>query len=103
MDGAERAANLAGSLRVTRPATGPPAPCALLVDDIVTTGATLAEAARALRSAGTPVPLAITVAQVASSTSGRRRLSGARKKNGFLTNSRAISGVCCSSMAPCPR
>ncbi|MEV0628122.1 ComF family protein [Nonomuraea wenchangensis] len=62
LSSAERAANLAGSLRVSRPATGPPAPCALLVDDIVTTGATLAEAARALRAAGTPVPLAVTVA-----------------------------------------
>ncbi|MGA4990636.1 ComF family protein [Nonomuraea bangladeshensis] len=62
LSSSERAVNLAGSLRVTRSATGPPAPYALLVDDIVTTGATLAEAARALRSAGTPVPLAITVA-----------------------------------------
>ncbi|MEW9547101.1 ComF family protein [Nonomuraea sp. NPDC050783] len=59
---AERAANLAGSLQVVRAAGGPPAPCALLVDDIVTTGATLAEAARALRSAGMLVPMAITVA-----------------------------------------
>ncbi|MGP3955437.1 ComF family protein [Nonomuraea sp. 3N208] len=58
----ERAANLAGSLRVTPTAKGPPAACVLLVDDIVTTGATLVEAARALRSAGVSVPLAVTVA-----------------------------------------
>ncbi|SEG66480.1 Predicted amidophosphoribosyltransferases [Nonomuraea solani] len=57
---AERSANLAGSLQVDRGAKGPPAAFALLLDDIVTTGATLAEAARALRSAGLRVPLAVT-------------------------------------------
>jgi len=45
----ERAANLAGAMRARRP-TGPIP--AVLVDDIVTTGATLAEAARALRAVG---------------------------------------------------
>ncbi|MFC5826828.1 ComF family protein [Nonomuraea insulae] len=58
---AERVSNLAGSLQVLPTAKGPPGACALLVDDIVTTGATLAEAARALRSAGVEVPLAATV------------------------------------------
>ncbi|MEO3790495.1 ComF family protein [Nonomuraea sp. B10E15] len=62
LSSAERAANLAGSLQVASPAGGPPAPVALLLDDIVTTGATLAEAARALRSAGVKTPLAVTVA-----------------------------------------
>lgn len=66
---AERAANLAGSLRVT---TGPrsphrsaPAPLGspvVVVDDLVTTGATLAEAARALRGSGAEVVCAATVA-----------------------------------------
>ncbi|KAB8198033.1 ComF family protein [Nonomuraea phyllanthi] len=58
----ERSANLMGSLRVREGAKGPPAASALLLDDIVTTGATLAEAARALRAAGVRVPLAVTVA-----------------------------------------
>ncbi|MGI5283792.1 ComF family protein [Nonomuraea polychroma] len=62
LSSAERAANLAWSLRVGRAAKGPPAACALLVDDIVTTGATLVEATRALRAAGVGVPLAVTVA-----------------------------------------
>ncbi|MEV0824244.1 ComF family protein [Nonomuraea rubra] len=57
---AQRAANLAGSLRVLPAANGPPASRALLLDDIVTTGATLAEAARALHAAEMVVPLAVT-------------------------------------------
>ncbi|MBN6052645.1 ComF family protein, partial [Nonomuraea sp. RK-328] len=81
---AERAANLAGSLRVAMRAPGPratapkPAPAALhdhgmdkfrtpgvpvvLVDDLVTTGATLAEAARTLGEWGADVVCAATVA-----------------------------------------
>ncbi len=62
LSSAERSSNLAGSLQVRRAAKGPPAPCAVLLDDIVTTGATLVEAARALSPAGVRVPLAATVA-----------------------------------------
>ncbi|RSN14772.1 ComF family protein [Nonomuraea sp. WAC 01424] len=58
----QRVANLAGSLCVPRSVKSPPAPSVLLLDDIVTTGASLAEAARALRAAGVRVPLAVTVA-----------------------------------------
>lgn len=49
---AERAVNLAGAV-VARPAPGGVG--ALVVDDIVTTGATLQECVRALRTAGWPV------------------------------------------------
>ncbi|MFI6501584.1 ComF family protein [Nonomuraea typhae] len=58
----ERAANLGSSLRVTGRLRGAPGATVVLVDDIVTTGATLAEAARALRTAGVQVAAAATVA-----------------------------------------
>jgi predicted amidophosphoribosyltransferase len=49
---AERAANLRGALAARRRLDGVPA---LVVDDVVTTGATLREAVRALRAAGAQV------------------------------------------------
>ncbi|WP_162795637.1 ComF family protein, partial [Nonomuraea lactucae] len=57
---AQRTANLASSLGVAGPAL--PARPVVLVDDLVTTGATLAEAARAVRSRGGEVLFAATVA-----------------------------------------
>lgn len=55
----ERAHNVSGSMRATRRLDGVPV---TIVDDVVTTGATLAEAARALRAAGARVRGAVTVA-----------------------------------------
>lgn len=53
LDRRARAANLGGSMSVApRWARAVDGACCVLVDDVVTTGATLAEGARALRSAG---------------------------------------------------
>ena len=66
---AARHANLAGAMAAARPP--PSVPAALLVDDIVTTGATLHEATRALRAAGWPVLGAVALA----ATPLRRRMN----------------------------
>lgn len=58
---AERARNLHGALRGVR-APGPDARRVVVVDDVMTTGATLVEAARALRAAGHEVAGAAVVA-----------------------------------------
>lgn len=55
----ERAANLAGAFAAT---CGPRGLRPVVVDDIVTTGATLREASRALDAAGWPEPVAAVVA-----------------------------------------
>ncbi|MFF2662755.1 ComF family protein [Kitasatospora sp. NPDC058032] len=59
---AERRRNLHGALTVRPLAHRPPALRPVLVDDLVTTGASLAEAARALSAAGLPPCAAATVA-----------------------------------------
>ncbi|WP_245679539.1 ComF family protein [Actinomadura hibisca] len=56
-----RAANLAGALE-THPAADVAGRTALLADDVLTSGHTLAEATRALEEAGADVPAAATVA-----------------------------------------
>ena len=52
LDAAERAANLQGALQARHPLDGLPV---VVVDDVMTTGATLVEAARALREGGAAV------------------------------------------------
>lgn len=69
LDRRERAANLAGTLRADPRLAGLPV---VVVDDVVTTGATLREAARALQAAGAVVVGAATVA----STPRRRDAHG---------------------------
>ncbi|MEV7965207.1 ComF family protein [Sphaerisporangium sp. NPDC088356] len=69
LSASQRAANLSGAFGVRAAGSAPerslwgrPDPVAVLVDDIVTTGTTLAEAAGALRREGVVVPLAVTLA-----------------------------------------
>jgi len=59
LDAAARQENLTGAYRLRRPIT---AGTAVLVDDLVTTGSSLTEAARVLREARIPVLGAATVA-----------------------------------------
>jgi predicted amidophosphoribosyltransferase len=60
LNAAERRANLSGSMRLRRRSL--PAEPVILIDDVVTTGASLTEAARVLRAAGVPLIGACTIA-----------------------------------------
>lgn len=62
-----RSANLAGALQARSDLRGVRV---IVVDDVVTTGATLAEAARALRDAGAEVPAAAVIAATERHTGG---------------------------------
>ena len=59
LDSAARERNVAGRIRLVKPA---PQAEVLLVDDIVTTGATAAESVRVLRAAGAPVAGVLAIA-----------------------------------------
>jgi predicted amidophosphoribosyltransferase len=63
LDARSRRENLAGAMRAAAPRASPRA---VLLDDVVTTGATLAEAARALRAAGWQVSSAAVLARTPS-------------------------------------
>jgi predicted amidophosphoribosyltransferase len=76
LSSAERAANLAGAVRVGRVPAGLSAYRIVLVDDVVTTGATLAECARSLRVAGLTVGAAAVVAATARRPGGLLRPDG---------------------------
>ncbi|MDF5751372.1 phosphoribosyltransferase family protein [Spongiactinospora sp. TRM90649] len=83
---AERAVNLAGAFRACPPARRGGEPwrgegVAVLVDDVVTTGATLAEAARALRAAGVGVPLAVTLAATPRTRQRPQERAGERPRH----------------------
>ncbi|WP_213814303.1 ComF family protein [Glaciihabitans sp. dw_435] len=66
----ERASNLAGSMAARRRLTGRKI---LLVDDVLTTGATLAEAERAARQAGAEIAGAVTLAFTPRYYGGERK------------------------------
>ena len=69
---AERHENLRGALVVRRGRGVLEGAAVVLVDDVVTTGATLGEAARALRAAGVAHVTAVTVAATPPPRAGRR-------------------------------
>lgn len=72
----ERAANLADALRARHPLHGL---AVVVVDDVVTTGATLAEAVRALRAAGADVRgAAVVAATPRRKGAGRPRMGSVR-------------------------
>jgi predicted amidophosphoribosyltransferase len=62
LDAQQRAENLAGALFAIRTARPRPGEVMVVVDDVVTTGATLTEAVRALEAVGTTVVGAATIA-----------------------------------------
>jgi predicted amidophosphoribosyltransferase len=69
LDAAQRAANLAGRITVDETRLPPARDRVLLVDDVVTTGATLRTCRLALAEKGTSVGMALTLCD--ATTTGR--------------------------------
>ena len=63
LDRGQRAANLAGRIRLDSRGLPPPATPVVLLDDVVTTGATVAACTRALHEGGFPVTAVLTLTQ----------------------------------------
>lgn len=80
LSAADRQQNLTGSfvVRAGRQARLAPGAAVVILDDVVTTGSSLAEAARAFRAAGVPVVGAATVAATVRSAPHTSRAKGRR-------------------------
>ncbi|WP_431073435.1 ComF family protein [Microbacterium phyllosphaerae] len=77
LDADRRAENVQGSMRVRRPGEGQ---AVVLVDDVVTTGATFDEAARSLRAADFRVLAALALAATPRHSERNANASGTRRK-----------------------
>ena len=90
LDTAGRAANLAGSLRASRRIV--PGLPVVVVDDLVTTGASLVEACRALRAAGADVRTCAVVAATARTGAAATARTGAAVRDAHPNGGASVHG-----------